>query len=217
MKLLPACPTHLGRTVKRLPNVVLFQLHKLSPGKIVVVAAAWAIVIGTFLLMLPWATNSPHNLSLIDALFTATSAVCVTGLIVADTAEDFTLFGQSTILLLIQVGGLGYATLATMLLLTIGRHIGLRGRMMMGEAFSTLSLEGLVRYAKKIVIWTFLLELTGTLILSARFAHDFPLGEAVYHGLFQAISAFNNAGFSSFSTNLMSYQSDVTVNLVVPF
>jgi trk system potassium uptake protein TrkH len=102
-----------------------------------------------------------------------------------------------------------------MLLLTMGRQIGLRGRMMMAEALSTLSLEGLVRYAKSIVIWTFVLELTGTVILSARFAQDYPLREALYHGMFQAISAFNNAGFSSFSTNLTAYQSDVTVNLVV--
>lgn len=102
-----------------------------------------------------------------------------------------------------------------MLLLTIGRQIGLRGRMMMAEALSTLSLEGLVRYAKNIVIWTFVLELTGTFLLSVRFAHDYPLDEALYHGMFQAISAFNNAGFSSFSTNLTVYQSDVTVNVVV--
>jgi trk system potassium uptake protein TrkH len=165
--------------------------------------------------MLPWATTSSEHLSFIDALFTATSAVCVTGLIVADTAEDFTAFGHAIILILIQIGGLGYATLVTMLLLTIGRQIGLRDRMMMAEALSTLSLEGLVRYAKVIVLWTFLLELAGTVFLSIRFMQDYPFGEAIYHGLFQAISAFNNAGFSSFSTNLISYQTDVTVNVVV--
>lgn len=90
---------NLVRTVKRLSNFILFQHHILSPGKIVVLAAAWAIALGTVLLMLPWATTSSHNLPLIDALFTATSAVCVTGLIVADTAEDFTAFGQTIILI----------------------------------------------------------------------------------------------------------------------
>lgn len=215
MRLFPTYPSNLGRAVKGLPTALLFQFHRLSPGKIVVFAASWAIMMGTILLMLPWASTSSKTLSLIDALFTATSAVCVTGLIVADTGGDFTAFGHIVILILIQIGGLGYATLVTMLLLTIGRQIGLRGRLMMAEALGTLTMEGLVRYAKNIVILTFVLELIGTVILGARFAQDYSLGEAVYHGLFQAISAFNNAGFSSFSTNLTAYQSDVTVNAVV--
>jgi trk system potassium uptake protein len=198
-----------------IPFQLPFQIHKLSPGKMVVLAGASAIVLGTLLLLLPWATSPSKTLSLIDALFTATSAVCVTGLIVADTAEDFSLLGHVIILILIQIGGLGYATLVTMLLLTIGRQIGLRDRMMMAEALSTLNLEGLVRYVKKIVIWTFITELTGAIILSARFLQDYPFGQAVFHGLFQAISAFNNAGFSSFSTNLIAYQTDVTVNIFI--
>jgi trk system potassium uptake protein TrkH len=204
-----------GGTVKRFPFALPFQLHKQSPGKIVVFAGAGAIVTGTILLMLPWSTTSSQNLSLIDALFTATSAVCVTGLIVADTATDFTIFGHAIVLFLIQVGGLGYATLVTMLLLAIGRQIGLKDRMMMAEALSTLNLQGLVRYVKTIVILTFIIELIGALILSARFVRDYSLGQALYHGIFQAISAFNNAGFSSFSTNVISYQLDVTVYLVL--
>ncbi|MDR4495722.1 MAG: TrkH family potassium uptake protein [Nitrospirales bacterium] len=208
-------PSRLGGTIKRLPHELPFQLHVLSPGQIVVLAGAVAILVGTALLLLPWATMPSTQLTLIDAIFTATSAVCVTGLIVADTAEDFTLFGHVVVLILIQIGGLGYAILVTMLLLTIGRQIGLRDRMMMAEALSTLNLEGLVRHAKAIVIWTLTLELIGAVILSVRFVKDYPFGQALYHGIFQAISAFNNAGFSSFSTNLTAYQSDVTVNLVV--
>ncbi|MGD9850747.1 MAG: TrkH family potassium uptake protein [Nitrospirales bacterium] len=208
-------PPRLRRAIKRLPHELPFRLHLLSPGQIVVFAGALAILVGAALLLLPWATMPSKQLTPIDALFTATSAVCVTGLIVADTAEDFSVFGHVIVLILIQIGGLGYATLVTMLLLTIGRQIGLRDRMMMAEAFSTFNLEGLVRYAKTIVIWTLTLELIGAVILSARFVKDYPFGQALYHGIFQAISAFNNAGFSSFSTNLMSYQSDWTVNLVV--
>ena len=207
--------SHLGGSIKRLPHELSFQFHILSPGQIVVFAAALAILVGTALLLLPWSTVPTARLSLINALFTATSAVCVTGLIVADTAADFTVFGHAIILVLIQIGGLGYATLVTMLLLTIGRQIGLRDRIMMAEALSTLDLKGLVRYIKAIVMWTFTLELIGAVILSMRFVQDYSLGQALYHGVFQAISAFNNAGFSSFSTNLIAYQSDWTVNLVV--
>ena len=176
---------------------------------------ASAIVIGTILLLLPWATPHSKPLSIIDALFTATSAVCVTGLIVADTAADFTVFGHTIVLILIQIGGLGYATLVTMLLLTMGRQIGLRDRMMMAEALSFPNLQGLIPIVKVIVMWTFLLELSGALLLSVRFHQDYPLGEAIYHGAFHAISAFNNAGFSSFSTNLLAYRADLTVNLIV--
>ncbi|MFZ1745850.1 MAG: TrkH family potassium uptake protein [Nitrospirales bacterium] len=176
---------------------------------------ASAIVLGTILLLLPWATPPSKPLSFIDALFTATSAVCVTGLIVADTATDFTVFGHTIVLVLIQIGGLGYATLVTMLLLTMGRQIGLRDRMMMAEALSSLHLQGLIPFVKAIVMWTLILELLGATMLSLRFIQDYPFAQAIYHGTFQAISAFNNAGFSSFSTNLVGYQADLTVNLIV--
>jgi trk system potassium uptake protein TrkH len=181
----------------------------------VVLGGASAIVIGTILLLLPWATIHSQPLSFIDALFTATSAVCVTGLIVADTATDFTVFGHTIVLVLIQIGGLGYATLVTMLLLTMRRHIGLKNRMMMAEALSTLNLQGLIPYVKKIVLWTLIFEVIGATVLSLRFLQDYSFGQAIYHGTFQAISAFNNAGFSSFSTNLIGYRGDLTVNFIV--
>jgi trk system potassium uptake protein len=207
----------LPSLAKRLSFPWFLQLQQFSPGRIVVLGGASAIVIGTLLLLLPWATPPSKPLSIIDALFTATSAVCVTGLIVADTATDFTVFGHTIVLILIQIGGLGYATLVTMLLLTMGRKIGLRDRMMMAEALSSLNLQGLIPFVKAIVMWTLLLELFGALLLSVRFLQDYPLGEAIYHGAFQAISAFNNAGFSSFSTNLLAYRADLTVNLIVAF
>ena len=193
------------------------QFQRITPGKIVVLGGAAAIVIGTILLLLPWATLPSKPLSIIDALFTATSAVCVTGLIVADTATDFTVFGHTVVLVLIQIGGLGYATVVTMLLLTMGRRIGLKNRMMMAEALSALNLQGLIPFVKAIVMWTLILELVGAMLLSFRFLQDYPLGQAIYHGTFQAISAFNNAGFSSFSTNLIAYRTDLTVNFIVAF
>ena len=150
-----------------------------------------------------------------DALFTATSAVCVTGLLVADTAKDFTPFGQIVLLVLIQIGGLGYATLVTLLLLAMGRQIGLRNRVMLAEAASALDMAGLINFVKTIFFTTLVFEFLGALSLSIRFSQDFPFNQAVYHGMFQAISAFNNAGFSSFSTNLIQYQSDLFVNLII--
>lgn len=191
------------------------QFQRITPGKIVVLGGASAIVLGTIFLLLPWATIPSKPLSIIDALFTATSAVCVTGLIVADTATDLTAFGQTVVLMLIQIGGLGYATLVTLLLLTMRRQIGLRNRMMMAEALSTLNLQGLIPFVKAIVMWTVFLELVGALLLSVRFFQDYTLDQAIYHGIFQAISAFNNAGFSSFSTNLIEYRTDLIVNVIV--
>ena len=162
---------------------------RLLPGQVVALAAAALIFIGAALLMLPFSTPEGVELRFLDALFTATSAVCVTGLIVMDTPHEFTTFGQLIILLLIQIGGLGYALLATIILLALGHRIGLRDRM---------TLEGL-----------------GFLFLAIRFSRDMPWGEALYSGLFHSISAFNNAGFSLFSDSLISYRSDLSINLIV--
>lgn len=185
-----------------------------STSQIVIGAFLLLILAGSLLLMLPFATTG-HELRFIDALFTMTSAVCVTGLIVLDTPNDFTLFGQLVILLGIQLGGLGYAATATMLLLAMGRRIGLRERMMMMEALSALSMEGLVRFAKVIVVSTLLIESVGALILAARFSLDMDPARALYFGLFHAVSAFNNAGFSLFADNLIGYRTDLTVNLTI--
>ena len=121
---------------------------RLLPGQVVALAALGLIVLGACLLLLPFATNPGVHLGVIDALFTATSAVCVTGLIVMDTPQDFTAFGQGVILLLIQIGGLGYALMATMILLLLGRRLGLRDRMMLSETMSTMDMQGLVRFVK---------------------------------------------------------------------
>jgi trk system potassium uptake protein TrkH len=174
------------------------------------------ILIGALLLMLPFATTG-QGVRFVDALFTMTSAVCVTGLIVLDTPKDFTLFGQLVILLGMQLGGLGYSTIATLLLLALGRQIGLRERMMMMEVLNTLSMEGLVRFVKVIVAISLLVESVGALILAIRFSFDMDPLRALYFGIFHAVSAFNNAGFSLFSENfnLVAYRTDLTVNLTI--
>lgn len=201
--------------VLRQPMFERFAL-RMSPGQIVALGGISVILLGTVLLLLPFATAPDVTLTVLDALFTATSAVCVTGLIVHDTPNDFTAFGQIVILLLIQLGGLGYSTMATLLLLAFGQRIGLRERMMMAEALSALDMAGLVRFVKIIVTITFGLEALGTLVLTVRFASEMELGRAFYLGLFHSVSAFNNAGFSLFSTSLMDYRGDATINVVIP-
>ncbi|HLG44451.1 MAG TPA: potassium transporter TrkG, partial [Nitrospirales bacterium] len=187
---------------------------RFTAAQIVPLAFLGVILAGTLLLMVPFATTG-GGIRFLDALFTMTSAVCVTGLIVLDTPNDFSTFGQLVILLGIQVGGFGYSTMATLLLLALGRRIGLRERMMMMEVLSTLSMEGLVRFVKVIVAITLLVEGTGALILAVRFSSDMDPLRALYVGVFHAVTAFNNAGFSLFSESLLHYRSDVTVNLTV--
>jgi trk system potassium uptake protein TrkH len=159
--------------------------------------------------------TSGRAIGFVDALFTMTSAVCVTGLVVLDMPKDLTILGQLVILTGIQVGGLGYSTIATLLLLSLGRRIGLRQRMMMMEVLSTLSMEGLVQYVKIIAVITLVIEAAGTLLLTVRFAFDMDLGRALYFGIFHSIAAFNNAGFSLFSENLIPYRGDVLINLTI--
>lgn len=188
---------------------------RLLPGQVVALAGVSVILAGAALLMLPWATAPGVEIRFLDALFTATSAVCVTGLIVLDTPNDFTVFGQVVVMLLIQIGGLGYSTMATLLLLALGQRIGLKERMMMAEALSTLDMEGLVRLVKTIVAVTLLIEGAAASVLTLRFSFDMDPGAALYVGLFHSISAFNNAGFSLFSDSLMRYRSDLVVNSVI--
>lgn len=188
---------------------------RLLPGQVVALAALGLIVLGASLLLLPFATNPGVDLGVIDALFTATSAVCVTGLIVMDTPQAFTAFGQGVILLLIQIGGLGYALMATLILLMLGRRLGLRDRMMLSETMNTMDMQGLVRFVKLVTLITFTLEGIGAVLLTLRFAVDHPWDTAVYYGIFHAISAFNNAGFALFSDSLISFQTDWTINGIV--
>ncbi|MBN2721690.1 MAG: potassium transporter [Campylobacterales bacterium] len=165
--------------------------------------------------MLPFAHNG--ELRIIDALFTSTSAVCVTGLIVKDTAGDFTLFGQFIIMLLIQIGGLGYMTAVTFLTVMRRQKIAHRDRMLLQESLNYPGMEGLVRFLKIVVASIAMIEVSGIIILTLRFWVDMPFGKALWFGTFHAISAFNNAGFSLFNDNLMGYSQDIIINLTIPF
>lgn len=164
--------------------------------------------------MLPLAHKG--ELSLMDALFTATSAVCVTGLIVKDTALDFTGFGHVVILALIQIGGLGYMTAVTFLAIMRGKKLGYRDRLILKESLNYAGMSGIFRFLKIVFATIMIIELIGTIILSLRFLADMPWTDALWYGFFHSVSAFNNAGFSLFSTNLMEYRGDIVINLTIP-
>lgn len=189
----------------------------LNPPQLILGGFAGTIILGALLLVLPWVTPTGKSIGFINALFTSTSAVCVTGLIVLDTAKDFNQFGQIIILLLIQIGGLGIMTLTTMFALALGRRITLSGRLLLKDALGTLDTGGIIRLLNYIIKMTLIAEIFGTLVLTLRFYHyhHFSLEKAVYVSVFHSISAFCNAGFSVFSDSLMKYTDDPIINLTV--
>ncbi|MGW8272075.1 MAG: TrkH family potassium uptake protein [Thermodesulfovibrionales bacterium] len=186
---------------------------RLSPPQVLIFGFVSFILVGTLLLLLPMST--PEGISFVDALFTSTSAVCVTGLIVKDTPLDFTVFGQIVILCLVQIGGFGYMTSATILFLLLGKRIGISERLVMKDALNVASLEGIVRFTKAVVLMTLIFEGVGALLLAVRFLRFSPPGKALFDGVFLAVSAFNNAGFSVFSDNLVGFRGDAMVTLVI--
>ena len=188
--------------------------RQFSPAQVLVLSFAALITSGAVLLRLP-ISAAREPLTLLDALFTATSAVCVTGLIVVDTPNDLTVFGQIVVLSLIQLGGLGYMAITTVVGVALGRQLSLHERLTLQEALNVQTMEGLARFVLTVLKLTLAFELTGALILTAWWASEYGLGRAAYYGLFHAISAFNNAGFALFSDSLIRFRGDWVVNLVV--
>ncbi|MBI4308150.1 MAG: Trk family potassium uptake protein [Chloroflexi bacterium] len=172
---------------------------------------AGLIVVGTILLMLPISTSAGNAAPFLDALFTATSAVCVTGLVVVNTGTYWSPFGQAVILVLIQVGGLGFMSMSTILLLLIGRRITFQERMRLREALGEHVVGGIVRLLRRIAYTSFAIELAGAALLYIQFSRDFPVLDAVWKSAFHSVSAFNNAGFDILSgnTSFLVYQSNV--------
>ncbi|MGE5552193.1 MAG: TrkH family potassium uptake protein [Bacteroidota bacterium] len=195
---------------------------RLRPPQILIVGFATIILAGALLLTLPVASNSGRGLRFLDALFTSTSAVCVTGLVVVDTATQYTRFGQIVIACLIQVGGLGFMTMSTLIALLIGKRISLRERMVMQEAFNQFSPAGLVRLARNVLLTTLVVEGIGAVILAARFAFDYPFGQSIFMGFFHSVSAFCNAGFDVMGqvtgefSSFTAYVGDPVISLTIP-
>ncbi len=192
--------------------------NRLTRTQWIAVGFLLIILCGTCLLMLPISSRMPGGTDFLSALFTAASATCVTGLVVVDTYQHWTLFGQTVILLMIQVGGLGFVTFGVTILLMMGKRIGLADRGLLRDSVNTLELGGIVRLAKLIVKGTLLIEGTGAVLLSIRFVPEFGLAEGIYYGIFHSVSAFCNAGFDLMGrfeaySSLVRYADDWLVNL----
>jgi trk system potassium uptake protein len=188
---------------------------RLSPAQLLGVGFAGLIAAGTVLLSLPVSWGEPGPISLLDAFFTATSAVCVTGLIVVDTPRAFSAFGLGVVLVLIQAGGLGYMVVSTVLSVALGKRLSLQERLTLQEALNLQSREHLLRFTWTVVRLTLAFEAAGALLLSARWWNEMGPARAIAHGVFHAVSAFNNAGFALFSDSLVRYRGDLVVNIVI--
>ncbi|MCR5741635.1 MAG: Trk family potassium uptake protein [Gammaproteobacteria bacterium] len=169
---------------------------KLAPVRLLFLGYFITILLGTILLVLPFASKTGST-SFIDALFTATSATCVTGLIPFDTFTHWTMFGQIVILVLIQIGGLGFMTIITLLFMMFGKSIGLYNRTILMQSAGSYNISEINKLLKRILIGTLIFELGGAIILTLSFSKDMSLGMAIYRGVFHSVSAFCNAGFDT--------------------
>ncbi len=188
---------------------------ELNPPRFLVAGFGILIILGALLLSLPIATKNGEGIGFINALFTSASAVCVTGLTVVNTAEYWSLFGQIVILVLIQIGGLGFMTSATIMALLMGRKISLRERLIIKEQLNQNALSGMVRLTRYVILSTFIIEGIGAIFLSTSFIPRYGLKKGVWFSIFHAISAFCNAGFDIIGDSMMSFVGDFTVNMTI--
>ena len=185
-----------------------------TPPRIFILSFALLILIGAALLRIPSA-SSGSRLSFVDALFSSASAVCVTGLTVIDIGKDLSFTGQVMTLLLFQIGGLGIITFSVVLFGLMGRGISFKGREIVQSTFLHTPRRDFLVIVKGVLRLTFVIEAIGTILLFFRFSRDYPPAAAFFHALYNAVSAFNNCGYSLFSDNLMSYRGEWIVNLTV--
>ena len=203
--------------MKKLKHLLRYRIH-IRPTQVIVLGFACLVLFGAILLNLPFASRSGKSIGFIGALFTATSATCVTGLVVVDTATYWSAFGKGVILLLIQIGGLGFMTLATLFSLVLRRTITLKERLLMAETLNYEQLQGIVRLAQHLLAGTFFIEGVGAVILSLRFIPDFGFWDGIVRGVFHSVSSFCNAGFDLMGTrqpfsSLTVYAGDWIVNV----
>lgn len=196
--------------------VLLEKLPRLTPGRYLLLGFAIVIVVGAACLMLPISQSGEAPTTWIDALFTSTSAVCVTGLSVVVTASHWSVFGQWVILALIEIGGLGFMSFTTMFMILLGRRITLRARMRIQESMNQSVLSGGVRLVKRIFRASLGIQLIGATLLSLRFIPEYGMATGIYYGVFHAVSAFCNAGFDILGdASLYPYATDFYVNAVI--
>ena len=193
------------------------KLQSLRPVQVLTLGFLLVILTGTGLLMIPFATvREGTDITFMDALFTATSAVCVTGLTVVNTGIVFSMFGKIVVISLIQIGGLGFMTMASLLFMAIGKRISLRERLLIQEAFNADSLQGVVRLVRNAVLVTLAVEGTAAVILSFRLVPEYG-AMGIFHAVFLAISAFCNAGFDAFGfpNSIEPYIADPVINITI--
>ncbi len=189
------------------------KVVNLNPPQFLIVTFLTLIIAGTLLLKLPISTV--HSISFLNALFTATSAMTVTGLVVVDTGTAFTLFGQTIIMGLIQLGGLGIMTFAVLIYIVLGRRIGIKERLLVKQALNQTSVGGVIRLVKKLLIFSLSVEAVAAIFLSVRWIPEMGFAKGLYASIFHAVSAFNNAGFSIWSDSLSGYATDPVINIVI--
>lgn len=190
------------------------QVKKMSTGLIIALGFAGLILLGTLVLLLPLSHNQGVNVSFIDAFFTATSAVCVTGLVPIDLADNFNLLGQITVALLIQVGGLGFASIGVGFMLFARKMINFKDRLIIKDALNVDSLKGIVKLVKAVLLISLTFEAIGTVLNFLAFSKEYPLGKALWISIFHAISSFNNCGYDILGgfKNLANYQDNLIIN-----
>lgn len=209
--------TKINTILKR----IMFSFTKMQPSRIIVIGFALIILIGAILLSLPISTSSGQGINFIDALFTATSAVCVTGLIVVDTGTFWSSFGQTIIILLIQVGGIGFMAMGALFAIIAKKKINLKERILIQESLNQFDLSGVVTLAKNVLMLTFLIEGIGAILLSLVFIPQLGFIDGLFYSLFHSISAFCNAGFdimggiSGEFTSLTSYVANPIIVLTI--
>ncbi|WP_181956632.1 TrkH family potassium uptake protein [Paenibacillus piri] len=191
----------------------LSKFIKLTPSRVLAGGFALIIGIGTLLLMLPISVQAGIRLSFIDALFTATSATCVTGLTVVNTGMHFSIFGQIILLVLVQAGGVGFMTVATWFALALKKQVSLSDRLILSETLNQTTMEGIVRLIRKVLLYSITIEGVATILYTIRWAQEMPLGRALYFAVFHSVSIFNNAGFELVG-GFSPFVGDTFINLV---
>ncbi len=185
-------------------SLKILKKTKFSEVQVLALGFFIVIFIGGTILSLPISSGSGEATNFLDSIFTATSATCVTGLVTVDTGTHWNLLGQTVIMILIEIGGLGFMSFATFISVLIGRRITLKSRLLMQEAMNTFNIQGLVKMLKKVMLFTFIIQFIGALILSTQLIPEFGVARGIYISIFSSISTFCNAGFDLFG-NFNSY------------
>ena len=187
----------------------------LTPHRFLLLGFIIIVVIGSFLLTLPIASTSGNSQTFIDAVFVATSAISTTGLTVVDVGSFYSLFGQIVILVLVQIGGLGYMIFIVMIVLQLGGKLSMGGKLILEESMSSPPYEEVSRFSRAIIFITLIFEFLGAVVLSLYWMKEFPVKHAIYLGIFHSVSAFCTAGFSLFSDNLNAYRDSIVINVII--